>query len=374
MLYLDHAATSPLRPVAWEAMAALAGHGLGNPSGSHRPARRAKDLLEEARERVAAVLGCRPLEIVFTSGGTESNALALQGRALVGGSRGGVVTTAVEHPAVLEAARFLARLGCPLTVVGVDGTGRVDPEAVAAAVGPGTAVVSVMAANNETGAIQAVRRVAEAVRAAAPGVAVHSDAVQALVSQPLQVAELGVDLLTVSPHKVGGPTGVGVLFVREGTHLEPVLHGGGQELGRRSGTHHVMGAVGAAAALEAAAAGRERLCEVVAAERASFEAGLAGIARRTIPVEASLPQHSHLRFPGIRNETLLVRLDRVGLAASAASACSSGAATVSHVLTAMSLSREEARECLRFSFGWTTEPGDGARAAAAVREALEGLR
>lgn len=341
-------------------MAPFLGPAFGNPSGIHAVSRAAKDALEEARERVAAILGCRPLEVVFTGGGTEADNLAVTGAALAGGRIGGVVTVATEHEAVLESARFVARLGGPVSVVGVDTEGRVDPAEVAGAVTGDTVVVSVMWANNETGVIQPLTEIVRAVRAASPSVLVHTDAVQAAVSLDVELGEL--DLLTVAGHKLGGPKGVGVLVVREGTPLEPVLHGGGQELGRRSGTHNVAGAVGMAVALELAAADRERFREEVGAIRDEFEssmrAKIPGV-RINAPEGRRLVQHSHVRIPGIRNETVLIRLDRVGIAAAAGSACQSGATTPSHVLAAMGLTSEEARECLRFSFGWNSGPDDG---------------
>lgn len=371
MLYLDHAATTPLRPGVWEAMAPFATDRFGNPSGSHEVSRKAKNALEVARERAAALIGAQPLEVVFTGGGTESDNLALKGAALAREGRRGVVTVATEHPAVLESGRFLARLGCPLTLVGVDRYGRVDPDEVAGAVADTTAVVSVMTANNETGTIQPVRKVVDAVRTRFPDVLIHTDAVQAFVSEEVSVDDLGVDLLTLAAHKLGGPKGVGLLYVRRGTRLEPLLHGGGQELGRRSGTHNVAGAVGMAEAMELTGADRARFRAEVVEARQRFERRLVGRSIRTVPEEVSLVQHAHLRFPGRRNETLLVRLDRLGLAASTASACHSGAATVSHVLTAMGIPPSLARESLRFSFGWTTRPADGDRAAELIQAALE---
>lgn len=374
-LYLDHAATSPLRPEAREAMAPFLAERFGNPSGVHEVSRRAKNAVEDARERAAALLGAdRPLDIVFTGGGTESDNLAVAGPALAAG-RGGVVVTAVEHEAVLETARFLARLGCPVEVVPVDGEGRVSPEDVAAAAGRGTAVVSVMAANNETGARQPVAKVASAVRNAAPGAVVHSDAVQAFVGDDVTVETLGADLVTIAAHKFGGPKGVGLLCVAGDIPLEPVLHGGGQELGRRSGTHDVAGIVGMVAAMEAAAADRERLRRDAGEARRRLEDGLAEALGATPTVaDDRLVQHSHLRIPGCDAETMLIRLDALGVAASAGSACQSGAVEVSHVLRAMGLGADAARECLRFSFGWTTEPSDGDRAAAAVIQAARGSR
>jgi len=378
MLYLDHAATTPIRPEAREAMAPFLDAEFGNPSGIHSVSRQAKDALEEARERVAALLGAtHPLDVVFTGGGTESDNLGVAGPALAGGHRGGVVTTAVEHEAVLETARFLGRLGCPVTIVSVDELGRADPTGVAAAVTDRTRVVSVMAANNETGAVQPVAEIAAAVRAGAPQTLIHSDAVQAYVSREAGLDSLGVDLLTVASHKVGGPKGVGVLAMRPGIDLEPVIHGGGHELGRRSGTHNVAGIVGMAAALEAAAKDRERFAQDVGEARHRFETRLVAQvpgSALTIPGTDRLVQHSHFRIDGVDAETLLIRLDAAGVAAAAGSACHSGAIEVSHVLAAMGLGVEQARSSVRFTFGWTSRPEDGDAAADAVVAAVEGLR
>jgi len=377
MLYLDHAATTPMRPEARAAMEPWLGDGFGNPSGVHGVSRRAKHALEEARERAASLLGAaHPLDIVFTGSGTGSDNLGVAGPALAHGRRRPVVTTAVEHDAVLETARFLERLGCPLQVVGVDGDGRVDPERMAEAVTPDTAVVSVMAANNETGVKQDLPAVAAAVRRAGPA-PVHTDAVQSFVSEEVSAAALGADLITLAAHKIGGPKGVGILVAPRLLALEPVLHGGGQELGRHSGTHNLAGIVGMVAAMEAAAADRDRFRAAVGEARRRFETRLkAEVPGLAVTGEAAprLVQHSHLRFPGTRAEDLLVRLDGVGVAASAGSACASGAAAPSHVLEAMGWGRVEASECLRFTFGWTSEPGDGDDAAAAVLECLAGLR
>lgn len=372
MLYLDHAATTPVRPAVAEAMSPFLGDRFGNSSGSHQISRRAKNALEDARERAAFLIGARPQEIVFTGGGTESDNLALKGAALAGGRRSGVVTAATEHEAVLETTHFLGRFGCPTRIVGVDRHGLVDSDVLAAAVTNETAVVSVMAANNETGTVQSLGPLVAAVKAANPHTLVHTDAVQAFAALDIDVNEWGVDLLSLAAHKFGGPQGVGLLYVRSGVVLEPVLHGGGQELGRRSGTHNVAGAVGMGTAMELAAADRERFLRDTAEARRRFEAKLSDRAERTVPEELTLPQHCHLRFGQINNETLLVLLDRLGVAASAGSACASGAATVSHVLEAMGLTPDEARRSLRFSFGWTSSIEDSEQAAELVLEALEG--
>lgn len=230
-----------------------------------------------------------------------------------------------------------------------------------------------MWANNETGVVQPVAEVAAAVREASGKAVVHTDAVQAAVSEEVTAAE--VDLLTVAAHKLGGPKGVGALVVRSGIPLEPVVHGGGQELGRRSGTHNVAGAVGLATALELAVADRDRFRRDVGEARRRFEERLAEKVLGVVinaPKDRRLVQHSHVRIPGIRNETVLIRLDRAGVAASAGSACQSGASSPSHVLTAMGLTPQQSRECLRFSFGWTTRPEDGDELADAVVAAVDG--
>ncbi len=376
--YLDHAATTEVRSVVREAMAPYLADAFANPSGVHRAAQRAKNAMEEARERAADLLGARrPLEIVFTGGGTEADNLAVAGTALAGGGRGGVVTTAVEHEAVLGTAEFLATLGCPVTIVGVDRHGRVDPEEIAAAADETTSVVSVMAANNELGTTEPVREIAGAVRAANTAAVVHTDAVQAFVSEPITVASTGADLIALAAHKFGGPKGVGLLYVRDGIELEPVIHGGGQELGRRSGTHNVAGIVGMVAAMEEVVSMRDRFRREVGAARDRFEAELV----RAVPdLEVNgdpnrrLVQHSHVRIPGVATETLLIRLDQAGVAAAAGSACQSGAIEVSHVLRAIGMAPEVAGECVRFSFGWGHTAADGELAAKAVADVVETLR
>jgi cysteine desulfurase len=379
VLYLDHAATTPMRPEAREAMAPFLGAEFGNPSGVHAVSRRAKDALEDARERLAALLGAaHPLDVVFTGGGTESDNLGVAGPALAGAARGGVAVSAVEHEAVLETARFLGRLGCPIRVIPVDPWGRVAPSDAAAAVESGTRVVSVMVANNETGVVEPVAEMAAAARAAAPSVVVHSDAVQALASRPVTLSGLGVDLLTIASHKVGGPKGVGALVLRGGIDLEAVVHGGGQELNRRSGTHDVAGIVGMAAAVEAAVADRDRFVGDVGEARKRFESGLMAAVPDLVftlgDAAERLVQHSHFRVPGVTAETMLIRLDELGVAASAGSACASGALETSHVLAAMGVDPVAAAECVRFTFGWTNRPEDGDAAAAAVAMVVEGLR
>jgi cysteine desulfurase len=377
MIYLDHAATTPMRPDVWESMRPFSDDVFGNSSGVHDVSRRAKNALEEARERIAACLGAQPLEIVLTSGGTESDNLALKGAVFSTSPRRGVVTVATEHEAVLETTAFLGRLGVPTTVVGVDAAGAVDLDALVDAVDANTVVVSVMAINNETGVVQDLPRIVESIREHEPEVLIHCDAVQAFSTQDIDVSRLGVDLLTITGHKFGGPKGAGLLYVRQGTPLEPVLHGGGQELGRRSGTHDVAGAVGLAMAMELATADRPRYRSQVAQIRDDFEKRIvAAVDNATVntPETRRSAQHLNVRFPGVRNETLLLRLDRAGVAASAGSACQSGASEVSHVLEAMGLGPDRARESVRFTFGWNSTLEEGVEAADIVSRLVEELR
>jgi cysteine desulfurase len=377
MIYLDHAATTPMRPEVWAAMTPFGAETFGNPSGVHGVSRLAKNALEESRERIAAVIGAKPLEVVFTSGGTESDNLAIKGAVLSSSTRQGLVTSAIEHEAVLETADFLKRLGMPVTIVGVDSEARVDPEEVAGAVSDTTAVVSVMMVNNETGTLQDIAAISEAVKAADAEVLMHTDAVQGFGSEAIDVDELGIDLLTITAHKFGGPKGAGILYVREGIALEPVLHGGGQELGRRSGTHDVASAVGLAAAVEAALADRERFVTEVKRIRDHMEQRMVdelGDVVVNTPKTDRSSHHLNVRFPGVRNETLLMLLDQHGVAASAGSACQSGAATVSHVLEAMGLTPDEARESVRFTFGWTSTIEEADQAATITGDIVSRLR
>lgn len=355
-------------------MAPFVGERFGNPSGIHATAQQAKNAIEEAREQIAAAVGAsRPLEIVFTGGGTEADNLAVFGGAWP--TRGGIVTTAVEHAAVLESARFSERAGITVSIIPVDALGRVSPDDVASHVDEKTAVVSVMMANNETGVILPVADVTRRVRAVSDRVLVHTDAVQAFASLPVDVYDGGPDLISVSAHKIGGPQGVGFLFVRDGTDLEPVIHGGGQELGRRSGTHNVAAIVGLGTAVEAAVADRDGYRTRVAAARDRFERDLGERIsfERTAGQADRLVSHSHLRFRGITAETLLLRLDFAGVAAAAGAACHSGAIESSHVLRAMGIDPVAASESIRFSFGRDDDASTGAVAARIVGDVIEAL-
>jgi cysteine desulfurase len=379
--YLDFAATTPMRPEAIAAMEPFLRGAFGNPSGGHSTARAAKTALEEAREEIAALLGARPSEVVFTAGGTEADNLAIKGaaRASAGrdGHRGKVVTTAFEHKAVLAAADRLAREGFGTSRVGVTPAGIIDLDSLAAAVDERTVVVSVMLVNNEVGTIQPLTDAAEIVRARAPLAVIHTDAVQAVPWIDVGRAAAAADLVAVSAHKFGGPKGMGALVVRGGTSVEPLVEGGGQESGLRSGTANVAGAVAMAAALRACHDARVGDAARIASLRDRLVAGL------TIAVPGTFENgdrarkvagNAHVGFDGIEAEALLVALDASGVCAAAGSSCSSGAAERSHVLTAMGLSAPRAAGSVRFSLGSPSTDADVDFALAVVPVAVERLR
>ena len=371
LLYLDHAASTPMRPSAVQAMTPFLTDCFANPSGSHRFARTARRAVDEAREQVAAVLGVLPGEVVFTGCGTESDNQAVTGSIA---HRGGVaVTSAVEHHAVLDPV--LASGG---VVVGVDGTGHVDLDELAQvlAANDAVSVVSVMAVNNEVGTVTDMAAVAEVVRREAPGAWLHTDAVQAACWIDLRGVTPLVDMLSLSAHKFGGPKGVGVLVVRGGASPAPIIRGGGQERERRSGTSNVAGIVATGVALTETDAERVAESERVGALRARLvEAVVSAVdARETVPAAVAVPGVAHLCFEGIENEALLFLLDTEGVCASAASACASGAMEPSHVLAAMGVPREMAGGALRLSLGHTTTVEEIDAAARAVVSSVERLR
>jgi cysteine desulfurase len=379
--YLDHAATSPLRPEVAVAMAAVRSEVLGNPTGSHPPAQRARRVLEDARDDVAAFLGRDAGEVVFTSGGTEAANLAVLGtleRAVHEGRDPVVLTSAIEHPAVRESCRAAARDGAEVRELPVDHGGVVDLDALEQALASRCTLVAVMAANNETGVVQPLGAVVEAVRRRAPDAAMFTDAVQA--SSFLDLAELtaGVDLVGITAHKVGGPVGVGALAVGPRVPLEARQVGGGQERERRSGTPDVAGAVGLATSLRLAAEDRDVASKHVAALRDRLADGLAGAIPdlyRTVPASVpTLPGHLHVCIPGVEREELLVALGQQGVCVSGGSSCASGALEPSDVLTAMGVSPGLAAGAIRFSLGHGTTDDDVDRALAVVPAAAAALR
>ena len=372
MRYLDHAATTPVRPEVLQAMLPFLTSSFGNPSSHHTVGEAAAHALADARTRVAAVLGVRPGDIVFTAGGTEANNLAVKGIVLgtpraAGAARGHLVTTPVEHESILESAEYLNRLhGIDVTRVPVDERGRVDPDAVAAALREDTALVTVGYANNEVGTVQNVAAIAAV--AAARGIPFHTDAVQAAGWLPLR--DLGADALSLAGHKLGAPKGTGVLAVRGRIPLEPLLHGGGQERGRRSGTEDVAGAVGFATALELAEAERaESAARVGAIVRDFIARVLAQVpaARLTGDPEHRLPGTASFTFAGTSGEAVLLELERRGVVSSSGSACAAGSDEPSHVLVAMGVASELAQTAVRFTFPHDlAQPLDDVAAAVAA--------
>ena len=369
-VYLDYAATAPLLPDA--ALAVAAGQRLvGNPSSDHEAGRAAADALALARRSVARLLGVTPDEVVLTSGGSESNALALWGTFAPRRFTGHLVTTAVEHSAVLENACALRDLGVAVTVVDPGPSGHVDAAAVGAAIRPDTALVSVMHANNETGALQPVREIAAL--AGAAGVPVHTDAVHTAGKIP--IGALGATLISVSAHKFGGPRGIGALAVASGHRLSPLIRGGSQQDGRRAGTENVAGAMGMAAAadvcLQRMTTGHRRAMQ---ARRERLIAGLASAGAEPTVTGPVLAETVSLRFDGIRGDTLADALDLHGIYVSTGSACHAGSETVSHVLAAQGLSEQDARSTVRFSFGPQVSDQDIDRVVAVTARAVELLR
>lgn len=380
MIFLDAAATTPVRREVLDAMWPYLTGEFGNPSSHHTLGEAAARALADARASVAAVLGCRPGEVTFTSGGTEADNLAVKGIALARQASdpalNRVVISGVEHPAVEESARYLARFHAfEVDVVPVDGTGQVTPEALLAVLRPETALVSIMYANNEVGTVQPVAELAAAARS--HGVPFHTDAVQAAGWLPLDTRALGVDAMSLSGHKLGAPKGCGVLFVRGRTRIEPLIHGGGQERGRRSGTENVAGAVGLAAALALAQAGQEEERRRVAALRDRFiDAVLTGVPWAVLtghPAER-LPSVASFCFPGTSGESVLLELERQGVVCSSGSACAAGSDAPSPVLTAMGFEAEVAQTAVRFSFDAAVAGEDLAVAAKAVQQAVASVR
>jgi cysteine desulfurase len=367
-VYLDHAATTPVRPEVLEAMLPfLTSEAFGNPSSAHRFGRTARAGLEQARREVAQAVGAEPNQVIFTSGGTEADNLGILGAALAARDRGGAmcaVVSAIEHKAILAAAHAVCHLGGREVLLPVDGEGRVDLEALDEAVAGRPAVVSVMWVNNEVGVVQPVAEIARRCRDA--GVAFHTDAVQAFGKVPVRLSELACTLATISGHKIGAPKGVGALIVRDRKAIEAIIHGGGQQYGLRPGTENVAGAVALGRAAQLAAA--EQSAE--AARLGALRDELAARLRVALPDLAingggaeRAPHVLNVAVPGADSEALLMHLDLAGVAASSGSACSTGAVEPSHVLVAMGLSRELALGSVRFSLGHASTPGDVARVA-----------
>lgn len=373
-IYFDHNATTPVAQEAAAAMIAVLGDCYGNPSSAHAIGQAAKDVLSCARGEIAQLVGAGPAEIVFTSGATESNNLAVLGALAMQPERRHLVMSAVEHPSLISLSKQLEDRGIDLGWIPVDRSGRIDPAKVASVLRPDTALVSVMWANNETGVISPVAEIAALVRAA--GVPFHCDATQAAGRLPIDFAASGIDLMSVSAHKLHGPKGVGALVVRRGIRL-PALISGRQERGRRGGTENVPGIAGFGAAARVAAARLAVDANRMNALRAGLESELLQrFAEAAINgADANrLPNTTNVRFAKLDAETVLNRLDRAGICASSGSACTAGRVEPSHVLLAMGQSREHASAAVRFSLGRATTPSHIDRLLAALTEILRPAR
>lgn len=361
VVYMDHNATTPTDSRVVEAMLPYFGENYGNPSSPYELSRCSRRAVEEARETVASAMQCTPREIIFTSGGTESDNIALKGVAFANlERRGHIVTTSVEHHAVLHTTAYLKdRFGFDVTLVGVDSTGMVDPAEVARACRGDTVLVSVMLANNEVGTLQPVRDISAIVRKR--GIVLHTDAVQAVGKVPIDVGELGVDFFSMSSHKIYGPKGVGFLYVRRGVRFDPLSHGGSHEWSARAGTENVPGIVGLATALQLAVEGMPEESVRLQILTAHLERGIA----ERIP-ETSVNGHPTDRLPGTLNvslhyvegESVVLALDMEGIAVSTGSACTTDSAEPSHVLSAMGVSANAAQGSVRFGLGRSTTRAD----------------
>jgi cysteine desulfurase len=376
VIYLDHAATTPLRKEALEAMLPFLTESFGNPSSAHAFGRKARAALDEAHERVAAGLGAEPREIVFTSGGTEATNLAIKGAAWAGkGSGNQIITSAVEHHATLHTVRHLEKFGFEIVELPVDRYGRIDPEDLSAAISDRTILVSLMLANNEVGTIQPIAELIARVRQHR-GVLVHVDAIQAAPYMQLDVREFGADLVSLGGHKFEGPKGTGVLYLRHGTRILAQQHGGTQERYRRAGTENVAGAVGLSVAWELTCRERPETVKRLRRQRDRLRqavVGVSGVELTGHPRER-LAGHLSVIARETDGETVALSLDLEGVACSTGSACTTGSPEPSHVLAAMGYPDEEARGAIRFSLGRTTTEDELARAVEIVPRVIARIR
>lgn len=374
--YLDHAASTPMRPEAIAAMLPFLAENAGNPSGSHAAARVTKTALEEAREIVAECCAARPDEVIFTGGGSEADNLAVKGAAWARRGRcTNVVTTGIEHKAVLGAAQRLGDEGWDVRIAPADLGGAVDLDALEELVDEQTAIVSVMTVNNETGVTQPLDATTDIVREFGPNAAYHSDATQAPQWLDLRDKTRHVELIALSGHKFGGPKGVGALIVRDKTALVPLLEGGGHEFGLRAGTQNVAGIVAFATALQVTDAQRAVECAHIAKLRDRLEKGLrTKIKGFSVNGDDRVEGALHCTIDGVEAETLLVALDQAGIYAASGSSCSSGATDPSYVLLAMGMTKEQALSSVRFSLGWASAEADIDEALRVIPEVVAKLR
>ena len=375
-IYMDYAATAPVLPEVLNAMLPFFISGFGNPSGIHANGRETRKAVEHARRQKAKVLGAESREIIFTSGGSESNNLAVQGTAFALREKGNhIITSQIEHPSVLNTCRWLEKHGFRITYLPVDPDGTVDPASIRETISPDTILVSVMTANNEIGTVQPVARIGEICRE--KGVVFHTDAVQAVGMLKTDVREMNADLLSLSAHKFHGPKGTGALYIRTGVRVDPVIHGGSQERGLRAGTENVPGIVGLGKAIETAESEREENAARIRELRDLLISRIAGSipgARLNGHSERRLPNNCHFSFSGIESEALVLRMDLAGVSVSGGSACTSGSMEPSHVLQAIGLKDGMLRGGIRLTLGRETTRDEIEKTAQLLTEIVDDLR
>ena len=374
-IYLDHAATTPMREVAFEAYKKTEMEAYANSSGGHALSRRAKNILEESREFIASCFGAAPNEITFTSGGTEADNWIIKTPFIDKDSSAELTTTQIEHEAVLASAENVHSKGFKVNFVSCDTEGVTNIDEFKNSINPNTLIASVMYANNETGVVQPIQEMSKIVKDINPNALFHSDVVQAVATKKLNFHNLGIESAAISGHKIGGPKGIGVMFLKTGYKIPSFLHGGKQELERRAGTVNVSGVAGLAAALEEQQNNLEKDVELIESEKTIFENNLKkNIALRVVGENVERLCHiSNIQFKDINSETLMVALDLNGMGVSRGSACASGAQKPSHVLEAMKVDEQVINNHLRFSFGWNTQKGDGEKCAEIVKKTIKEL-
>ncbi len=374
-IYLDHAATTPMREVAFEAYKKTEMDAYANSSGGHALSRKAKNILEESREYIASCFGAAPNEITFTSGGTEADNWIIKTPFLDKDITAELLTTQIEHEAVLASAENVNSKGFNVNFVSCDGEGITDISEFRNSINSNTLIASVMYANNETGVVQPIEELSKLLKDLNPNALFHSDVVQAVATKKLNFHNLGIDSAAISGHKIGGPKGIGVMFLKTGYKIPSFLHGGKQELERRAGTVNVSGVAGLAAALEEQQNNLEQEVKIINSERQIFENSLKENFELRIVGEnvERLCHISNIQFKDVNSETLMVALDLNGMGVSRGSACASGAQKPSHVLKAMNVDEQVINNHLRFSFGWNTQNGDGVKSAEIVKKTIEEL-
>jgi len=376
-LYLDHAASTPMREVAFEAYKETESVAYANSAGGHALSRMAKNILEESRDSIASHFGAAPREVTFTSGGTEADNWIIKMPFINNkNDNAELVTSAIEHEAVLGSAEWLESLGYKVHLIPCDGNGVIKTQDVLESVNKNTEIVSIMLANNETGVVQPIKEISQGLKVLDSELIFHSDVVQAVATSKLDFHNLGIQSAAISGHKIGGPKGIGIMFLSSEVKLPSFLHGGKQELERRAGTVNVSGVASLSAALDEQQKNMLEQNQKILKERTDFETKIKHYLNVMIVGESveRLPHISNIQFNAIHSETLMVALDLQGLGVSRGSACASGAQRPSHVLEAMKISNDKINSHLRFSFGWNTKIGDGVKAAGIVLSTIEGMK